>query len=256
MIRIIRAPAAMSVQDWGRPGHAHRGYCRSGAMDRLSMDLTNRAAGAATGSAVIEMGPTPCVLEATSSGTIAFGGATRSGAPWWEPLDVSAGDVFELSSPRDGLWSYLGVSGGVMGPEFLGSRSTCVREGVGAWIKAGDQLTCGASGSESSKVEPPEMSGTIRVFGQLPLLRVGTRLDRMGYEMVGGLEGGKAEELSEPTFPGFVQVLPSGNAFVLMAEAPTLGGYPVIATIHPDDLRLLAQARPGQRVHVTQIPAD
>lgn len=35
------------------------------------------------------------------------------------------------------------------------------------------------------------------------------------------------------------------------ADHPVTGGYPVIGVVHPDDLPLAAQARPGQRVRFT-----
>lgn len=256
MIRVLRPAVSMSVQDLGRHGQGDQGFCRSGAMDPASLRAVNRIAGAPADSAVIELGPGPCVFEATEDGRIAMGGALRDGAPWWTPINLRQGDKFELSSPKKGVWSYLALAGGVAARSFLGSRSTCAREGVGDWIRKGDRFTSESSILQPADVDPPPLSGPIRVFGVLPSFRIGRRMDRMGYELVVAIAPGKAEALSEPTLPGFVQALPSGKAFALMAEAPTLGGYPVIAVVHPDDLRLLAQARPGQRVHVTQIPAD
>lgn len=50
---------------------------------------------------------------------------------------------------------------------------------------------------------------------------------------------------SEGMVAGAVQVPPSGEPVVFLADHPVTGGYPVIATVHPADLRLLAQAPPG-----------
>jgi len=50
-----------------------------------------------------------------------------------------------------------------------------------------------------------------------------------------------------------VQLPPSGNAIVLMAEHPTTGGYPRIGHVASADLAKLAQARPGQSLRFTEI---
>ncbi|WP_237196594.1 urea amidolyase family protein [Rothia nasimurium] len=58
-----------------------------------------------------------------------------------------------------------------------------------------------------------------------------------------------ARELpSEGMVAGAIQVPPSGEPVVFLADHPVTGGYPVIATVHPADLRLLAQAPPGTRL--------
>ncbi|WP_421083796.1 carboxyltransferase domain-containing protein [Rothia nasimurium] len=53
---------------------------------------------------------------------------------------------------------------------------------------------------------------------------------------------------SEGMMAGAIQVPPSGEPVVFLADHPVTGGYPVIATVHPADLRLLAQAPPGTRL--------
>lgn len=249
MIRINHPAVAMSIQDLGRIGYGSEGYCRSGAMDRSSLAAANRLAGASRGSAAIELGPSPCSIEIIRSGTIAFGGAMRDGAPWWSTLTAKPGDRFDLSAPNNGVWSYIAMAGGVASPLFLGSRSTCVRESVGSWIRAGDILEAAAEAVATVDAQSLPMSGQVRFYGDLPLdLKLGTQLDRMGYQLLGAFPAGSAEKLSEPTMPGFVQVLPSGDAFILMAEAPTVGGYPVCAVIHEEDLRIVAQARTGTSI--------
>lgn len=53
---------------------------------------------------------------------------------------------------------------------------------------------------------------------------------------------------SEGMVAGAIQVPPSGEPVVFLADHPVTGGYPVIATVHPAYLRLLAQAPPGTRL--------
>jgi allophanate hydrolase subunit 2 len=48
---------------------------------------------------------------------------------------------------------------------------------------------------------------------------------------------------------GAVQVPPSGQPVLFLADHPVTGGYPVIAVVLDGDIDLAAQARPGQRLH-------
>lgn len=250
MIRIVAPALATSVQDQGRFGSRMMGFGRSGAMDPESLRAANRAAGAYAGSAGVEFGPGVLVIETTTAGTLAFGGAPRPGAPWWQTLEVEAGERFELGSPVEGMWSYLAVGGGIGVPLVMGSRSTSVREGIGRWLTPGDLLT---AGSEAAAPEPPirpAMTGDVRVIGNLSGgWTVGARVDRMGYQLEGRtIPGGRSDLHSEPLLPGCIQIPPNGRPIVLMAEGPTVGGYTLGGVICSDDLRLVAQTRPGGRL--------
>ncbi len=57
---------------------------------------------------------------------------------------------------------------------------------------------------------------------------------------------GPAEILSDGIVPGSIQVPPDGRPIVMMADAPTTGGYPKIANVVTADLPLLAQLVPGE----------
>ena len=47
---------------------------------------------------------------------------------------------------------------------------------------------------------------------------------------------------------GAVQLPPSGQPVVFLADHPTTGGYPVVAVVEDDDLDRCAQLRPGDEV--------
>lgn len=255
MIRILKPTVAMSVQDQGRAGCRHLGHCRSGAMDPLSLRSTNRCAGAAADAAGIEMGPGPAVVRFERPLRIAFGGARRDGATWWTKIEVNAGDTIELSPPKEAVWSYLSVAGGIDAPTTFGSRSTCVREGIGSWVGAGDSFEVGDATSTPAQVDPPSMHGSVRIRGNLPgAWTVSARSDRMGYLLEGTpLPPGAGDEWSEPVLTGTIQLTPSGLPFVLMAEGSNAGGYPVLGYVESDDLRLLAQTPPGSPVTFTSV---
>jgi len=54
-----------------------------------------------------------------------------------------------------------------------------------------------------------------------------------------------AEMISDATFVGALQVPPSGDPILLMADRPVTGGYPQLATVITADLPLVAQLAPG-----------
>lgn len=256
MIRIIAPAIATSVQDRGRYGARMLGFGRSGAMDTASLTAASRAAGASEAAAAIEFGPGMLVVEITAAGAIAFAGAVRPGAPWWQTIEVKPGDRFELGSPAEGMWSYLAVNGGVDAPLILGSRSTSVREGIGSWLSAGTVLNPGDDHAEPEEAKVLAMSGNVRLYGELSgEWTVGNRVDRMGYQLEGNaVAGGRSDLLSEPLVPGCIQVPPDGRPIVLMAEAPTVGGYTLGGVVHSEDLRLVAQSQPGTKLRL--VPAE
>jgi allophanate hydrolase subunit 2 len=73
--------------------------------------------------------------------------------------------------------------------------------------------------------------------------RVGMRLEGPVLE-----HRGRGELAPEACVAGALQVPPSGQPILFLADHPVTGGYPVIGVVHPDDLPLAAQARPGQHV--------
>ena len=54
--------------------------------------------------------------------------------------------------------------------------------------------------------------------------------------------------MSEPVCPGVIQLPPGGEPIILMADAPTVGGYRILGTVITADLGKLAQLSPGEPV--------
>ena len=100
--------------------------------------------------------------------------------------------------------------------------------------------------------------------------RVGLRLDRpapAGQDSAAPERNGAAgqqppallrkdsrELPSEGVVLGAVQVPPSGQPVLFLADHPVTGGYPVIAVVLDGDIDLAAQARPGQRLRFRLEP--
>jgi antagonist of KipI len=85
--------------------------------------------------------------------------------------------------------------------------------------------------------------------------RVGNQSNRVGYRLEGArLALSKPfEMISEGVVPGTLQLPPGGEPIVLMAEAPTTGGYPRIGQVASMDLPRLAQRKPGDSVRFAEI---
>lgn len=280
-ITVLKAGPLTTVQDLGRPGLAHLGVPRSGALDEPALRLANRLVGNEDGAAGLECTLLGVTLRADAALRVAVTGApapvTVDGAEVGvaAPLAVPAGAVLRVGPARTGLRSYLAVAGGVAVPPVLGSRSTDTLSGLGpAPLRDGDVLPIGPEPARS-----PAPAGRPRQPDREVLLRAypGPRVDwftvaavetllagaykvsptsnRVGARLTGPvLERAVAGELpSEGLVLGAVQVPASGEPLVFLADHPTTGGYPVIAVVEPDDLPLLAQARPGTAVRFRAV---
>jgi allophanate hydrolase subunit 2 len=82
--------------------------------------------------------------------------------------------------------------------------------------------------------------------------RVAAASDRQGLRLEGDALtlAAPREMISEPLVPGTIQLPPEGGPIVLLADAQTVGGYPVIGTVASADLPRLAQCRPGDVIHL------
>ncbi|MFD6552056.1 biotin-dependent carboxyltransferase family protein [Streptomyces sp. NPDC058398] len=281
-LAVVRAGALTTVQDQGRPGHAHLGVPRSGALDPPAAALANRLVANPAEAAVLETTLDGCALRPRSTVTVAVTGAPCpvrvDGRPvaWGAPVRVPAGALLDVGSARAGLRSYVAVSGGVAVDPVLGSRSTDLLSGLGPPpLTAGAVLPLGSPGTLHARVdvvphrappaelvlrvtlgprdgwftEPALRTLTTRVF------RVSSASNRIGLRTEGpSLERAVSGELpSEGLVLGAVQVPPDGRPVVFLADHPTTGGYPVIAVVRSADLPAAAQAVPGTPVRFLAV---
>jgi antagonist of KipI len=74
--------------------------------------------------------------------------------------------------------------------------------------------------------------------------------DRMGYRLSGEAlpADARGTMISTSTFSGAIQLPPSGEPVLLMADRQTTGGYPQIATVITADLPSAGQLAPGDAV--------
>jgi antagonist of KipI len=75
--------------------------------------------------------------------------------------------------------------------------------------------------------------------------------DRMGYRLTGGARlaaNVSGRMVSDAAFLGGLQIPPSGDPILLMADRPTTGGYPQIAIVITADLPVAGQLGAGDWV--------
>ncbi|MGW2522837.1 5-oxoprolinase subunit C family protein [Streptomyces sp. NPDC001617] len=279
---VVRAGALTTVQDEGRPGHAHLGVPRSGALDGLTAALVNRLVGNPSEAAVLETTVNGCAVRPRSAVAVAVGGApcpvTVNGRPaaWGAPVHVPAGALLEIGTVISGVRSYLAVSGGITVDPVLGSRSTDLLSGLGPPVLTdGSVLPLGAPRNLHTRVEAaPQPAPPTELVLRVTLgprddwftreavhtftsrtYRVSPASNRIGLRTEGpALERALPGELpSEGMVLGAVQVPPDGRPVVFLADHPTTGGYPVIAVVHSQDLSGAAQASPGTPVRFVGI---
>nr|WP_168507161.1 biotin-dependent carboxyltransferase family protein [Streptomyces sp. S1D4-11]QIY94618.1 biotin-dependent carboxyltransferase family protein [Streptomyces sp. S1D4-11] len=276
-LAVVRAGALTTVQDRGRPGHAHLGVPRSGALDAPAAALANRLVGNPVEAAVLETTLNGCALRPRSVVTVAVTGApcpvTLNGrpAPWGAPVRVPAGALLDIGPARAGVRSYVAVAGGVAVDPVLGSRSTDLLSGLGPPpLTDGTVLPLGRPDGVHTRVDvvphpgpPSELvlrvtpgprddwftASALRTLAT-GTYRVSSASNRIGLRTEGpSLERAVSGELpSEGMVLGAVQVPPDGRPVVFLADHPTTGGYPVIAVVRGADLPAAAQAVPGTPV--------
>lgn len=279
MIEVIDPGPLSTLQDLGRRGWAHLGVPRGGALDRGAAALARRLVGGSPGDAVVETTVGGVVLRPGRAVTLAVTGAAcdvlvdQRKVAHGSPVTVPAGAVVRVGPASAGVRSYVAFAGGIDVAPVLGSRSTDTLAWVGPpRLAAGDVLPLGTPG-----VLPEPPPAVVR-RPRAPVLRlrrgpradwldapawaaldgasyaVAADSDRIGLRLDGPRVRRRPGELpSEGIVLGAVQLPPSGQPVVFLADHPTTGGYPVVAVVEDADLDLCAQLRPGERVTLALV---
>ncbi|MET3580329.1 biotin-dependent carboxylase-like uncharacterized protein [Mesorhizobium robiniae] len=296
MIEILTTGLPNSVQDLGRPGHLALGVSHGGAMDRQALAIANLMLGNEASAAGIEVALHPFRLRAHVDTAIAVTGADcaisvgdRPCPPWWATT-IQAGETLVLEAPRAGARSYIAFAGGLDLPTVMGSRATDMKGGFGGLdgrgLSRGDRLALNPAkysfpaGGLGAALE--ERQGMANGFASAIGVRVlpaaefdvfspeaqaaftgsewsiTNEANRTGYRLSGETLSltSPLELLSHGIVPGTIQVPPSGQPIIQLADANTCGGYPKIATVIEADLWRLAQAPVGARLRFLPVSME
>jgi antagonist of KipI len=280
---LVAAPGLLTtVQAAARRGHRRLGVAGAGPLDATAHAAANRAVGNTASEAALEVTLVGPALRFLRSSRVAIAGGDlgafleRSDLGAWEiPLGhaflARPDNVLRFRERRAGCRAYVAFAGGIDAPFVLGSRSTDLSGGFGGHegraLRAGDLLSLGThDGGRAVTAVPPAYElavATLRVvlgpqdehFTPETMRRflaetysLGVESDRVGCRLKGTAitAAGPSEIVSDGMVPGSVQVPPDGRPIVALAEGPTTGGYPKIATVIRADLDRLAQLVPGE----------
>ncbi|GHD65776.1 biotin-dependent carboxyltransferase family protein [Jeongeupia chitinilytica] len=284
-LTVLKPGPLTTVQDLGRDGYAALGVPHGGACDPLSLRLANLVAGNDEGAAGLEITLGGLALRFDAKTTFAWAGATMQvtldGAMLHPAHRYTAGKgaVLRFGFAERGARAYLALAGGIAVPPILGSRSTGLLAGMGGFhgraLRRDDVVECGRAPRQvpGVAVAQPERGEHLRVLpgpdwsllghaAQRQLLstpwQVGLASNRMGMRLTGAqLECDASDSLdSHAVMPGCVQLPPSGEPIVLLADAQTTGGYLRPLVVIRADLWRAGQFKPGDTLRFAEVDSD
>jgi antagonist of KipI len=259
-------------------------------MDVFALQALNAIVGNALDSAALEWALGGGTVRFEADCAFAIGGAralaTMAGRPIpsFTTCRARAGDELTVGQLIGGRFLYIAFGGGIDVPQILGSRSTYLPGRFGGYngrmIAHNDSLPLGARPHSTPREGfacPPELlpryySAAVRItrgphadlFDEVPWhtlteteFAVSTASDRTGYKLKGGVLSDSPGSLpSDASCQGAIQIPAEGTPIVLMADAPTVGGYPMIAVVTAADLPILAQRSPGEIVRFQLVTIE
>lgn len=201
--------------------------------------------------------------------------------PTGKPVLVKKDSLLQFKKQNKGARVYLAVQGGFVAEEWLESGSTQLQLKTGGFagraLRKHDRLFLKTEYSyrfrnNDRAFEAFPWQANSSVFYQEGPLRfvignefglldaasqqallsgcftIGNDSDRMGYRLSGpALQTSvTGEMISTAVTRGTIQLLPTGQLIVLMAEHQTTGGYPRVGYLVSADLPSLAQKRAGE----------
>ena len=289
IVEVVDGGWLTTVQDRGRAGFRRFGVSSAGALDHAAADAANAAVGNAGDAALLECTSAGPVLRFLAAARFAVAGADLEATleradlgEWRVPPATSVfartGNVLRFGARARGLprvrrtrrrgrrAAAPGLARDRPARRFRRVRGPrrCARATVSAWAgsrvcrartplpdAADDVLVRVVLGPQDDHFAP----ATIERFLAAEWV-VGPDSDRAGCRLTGPtLEHAGAPEIaSEGVVPGSIQVPPDGRPIVMLADGPTTGGYPKIATVVAGDVARLAQLVPGTgRVRFTIV---
>ncbi|WP_439685415.1 Urea amidolyase related protein [Cupriavidus oxalaticus] len=281
-------------QDPGRHGQAGQGVSASGAMDQAALKAANRLVGNASDAAALETIGTGLQLQSVGESVLAVTGAdapltvrTADGRQWDAPnhqaVALADGDTLTIGQPLAGARCYVAARGGFAVAPVLGSCATDTLARVGpAPLAVGDVIDLRPAPAGAIVGAPEMPAEDLPTLEQEVVLDVvlGPRTDwfttesverlaaqrwqvtpqsnRVGLRLAGEvpLERAVAGELpSEGTALGALQVPPSGQPVLFLADHPLTGGYPVIGAVAPYHLDRAGQIPVGAWLRFNPVGA-
>lgn len=282
---VEKASVFTLIQDLGRTKYTHLGVSNSGALDEYSMLWANKLLDNNKNDSVLEIAFSNVVLKATADTTISVVGAycelfiNEVLKKPWQSFNIKAGDIIKVAKFTSGSRVYLGVKGGFILKQELGSCATSIKEGFGGLtgdkLKNGDFLSFKESSPSVCKRVKSELQGkyedelTLRVvlsyqdesFSKTEQekffsnsFKVTADFNRMACKLDGEpIKSSLNGIVSEGISFGAIQIPSDGKPIILLKERQTIGGYPKIGSVLGIDCFKLAQAKIGTTIKFEEI---
>jgi biotin-dependent carboxylase-like uncharacterized protein len=281
-------------QDLGRHGQAGQGVSASGAMDQAALKAANRLAGNGSDAAALETIGGGLRLQSMGECVLAVTGAdapltvrTADGRQWEVPnhqaVALADGDTLAIGRPLAGARCYVAARGGFAVAPVLGSCATDTLAKVGPTpLAVGDVIDLRQAPAGAIVGAPELPAENLPTLEQEVVLDVvlGPRTDwftaesvarlaaqrwqvtpqsnRVGLRLAGEVPLARAiagELPSEGTALGALQVPPSGQPVLFLADHPLTGGYPVIGAVAPYHLDRAGQIPVGAWLRFNPVGA-
>ncbi len=285
-LHINRAGPGLSLQDLGRADLISQGISPGGAADRLAILEAAALLGLQTPASAIEMAGMGAEFHVDAPMRFALTGAPMRAfvddiPVKWDASHVLAPEqTLRIGSATRGMYGYLTFAGDFLTPQWLSSRSTHLVAGIGGLITSGDVFELGDDPAPHTQAlnlpaQDRFAGGDLRVMPgpQTALFSPQTRArffaaeftrgprgNRQGVEVLSPDQPFSSENtkslISDFIIPGDIQLTGTGLPYVLLAECQTIGGYPRIGTVVPDDLPRIAQCPPGGKLRLIELSLE
>jgi antagonist of KipI len=267
-----------TLQDTKRTGFAVHGILPSGPMDEFSVRVANILLGNPSEEACLEIHFPGPILAMEEDGIYVLTGADFTAQCAGRPVEVGrvfsakAGDKLTFMRKRFGMRTYLARAGGFGQPKWL--HSNCPTPFGSVQIETNTRWVL----PKLDELHVPfrKVSPFVLTFNQKKVVRFLARPEYLAYlsrdkKIVGKVQpnsnrmgmyiqpenpalfGRLNEQLSGPVVMGSIQIVPSGNWVILMADHQTTGGYPILGEIISADLPILAQTELNAEIYFEQV---
>lgn len=282
-MNILKKGVADSLQDAGRYGFQSIGIPPCGFMDYLSAQLANLILGNPIHQTVFELHFPASSISFEEDICICITGANfvpvvnEKSIQLYTPVYIKAKDQLKFLQPLYGKICYIAIKGKVNSPTWLNSQSyfleriqtdntflieknnTPLPVVQSVWINTIHKHIFHPSpirfipGPAWNDLEETSIQALLKKSFSTSI-----KSNRMGYKIQGeplSLQGGP-NYLSSAVTKGTMQLLPSGEIIVLMADHQTIGGYANIGQIILVDLPKLAQMKNDVPFHWAVVSVE
>jgi len=288
---VERSGIHTTFQDSGYEHLQHFGITTGGVVDSNLFKIANKLLGNDLNETIIEFayqGPRLRLDKGNThiviTGDVHFmiskksEGFSEKLGETFKTYQLNEGDIIDILATKSSVYGYFGVVGGFSIKKYNNSGSTLVRSGIGPnngrciqknqllkfnlEINKKNLKQLSYSSDHKNNIikvlEGPQINffsnKTIKNFFN-NAFKISKSTDRMGVRLEGNpiLSKNSSNIPSEGIIKGSIQVPGDGNPIVLLADHPTIGGYPKIATVILNDISKLAHLSIGKEIRFQKV---